>query len=256
MRRLGKREAIVDQRVPRMATRWNARLLPAPPANVNWYADLPDTGVPMLGNDLHSCCVEASAFHYLQVVSRYIDSENPLNGTTEECLKVYADVTGFRADEPATDIGTYFMGPTGFVEHWITNGIVIDGKLNKSSTFAQLNVQNQGEIQQAVHLFGFVFAGAQLSQPDMASDFMWTDTAAPSIGGHEFLIAGYETVAGRVYYDIITWNGRWRATEDWLDHRLDEAAVVINPAFFDKSGVDAAGVEMDQLRLDIAAFTK
>jgi hypothetical protein len=247
-RALGKLPAVADTRVPMLAHRMDLSALPTLPQQCAWYADLPDAGVPMLGNDTFGCCVEASICHYLQEAALY--QGVTVTPSEAECLKIYSDVTGFDPTNPATDQGTYFMGPGGMIEHWTKNGVLVGGALNKCGPVVQVRHTNPAELQAAIYLFGFVFVGAQLTQDDVDSDFLWTTPRGQIIGGHEFLICGYEKTANATRYDVLTWDGIWRTTDAWIAAAVDEACAVFDPAFFNARGVSPGGLDQAALLAD------
>jgi hypothetical protein len=81
--------------------------------------------------------------------------------------------------------------------------------------------------------------------------YLWHDFSGPVAGGHEIWINGYETLnMGRVY-DLISWGGRYRATEDFLLHCMDEAVVVVDEVEINARGVTASGLSMAQLTTDM-----
>lgn len=250
-RQLGKRPARHDSRVPAMATRMNLATLPPPPAASIWYAAQPLAGIGMVGNDRYGCCVEASIAHYLAAIANYTDPNAQLTPTEADVLTLYTAITGFNPDDPNTDLGTYFMGPGGAVEYWIRNGVTIGGRSNKPEAVVTVNHRDLQHVKQAINMFGFVFTGANMKQADVDSAFLWLPTEGPVIGGHEFLLAGYENVAGHDYFDVITWNGMWRASDDWILSSVDECAAVLNRSFVNAGGTDPAGVAWADLEQDL-----
>lgn len=249
--RLGKKAAFLDHRVPPMAARLNIPALPPPPPSANWYAAIPAGGIQLLGNDKFGCCVEASACHFISEMSTYLTPSAPLIATTDECLKIYSDVAGWNPNNPATDVGSLVMGPDGLMQAWLRDGIVVGGRRSKLASVATVDFRDRDQLKHAVSLFGFVFTGASISQAVMDSDFLWEATTSQIIGGHEFLVCGYETILTETRWDIMTWNGMFRATDDWITQNVDESAVVIDPAAFDAMGVNAAHVSMAELQQDM-----
>lgn len=243
-RLLGKQPAVRDQRMAALHRVIDAALAP-PPKDVNWRADLPGGGIPMLGNDRAGCCVWASFLHWLQIARSYMGEQ--VVPTTEECLAAYAAATGYDPDRPGTDNGTVVMGPGGAVEYWTKVGIVCAGKRNFLTSAVRVDHANLDRIRQAL-IFGPLLCGAQLTQADVDSDFMWSERAGASVGGHEFLVVGCETIStGKTYYDVVTWDGERRFDDAWALAALDEAVMPLNPAFFDAKGIDAASIGMDEV---------
>lgn len=251
MQFLGKLPAVPDARVPMLARRMDLGKLPPIPDQVAWHAELPDDGVPILGNADYGCCVEASVCHFLQELGLYL--KQPVTPTTDECLAAYSAVTGFNENDPTTDQGTAMLGKGGMVEYWQTHGIKVGGQLNKCGPVAQVNFKNPAELQTAIYLFGFVFMGGQLSQANVDSPFMWL-AGSPKIGGHEFLFTGFERTEHAVRYDILTWDGMWRTDDIWVNSSVDEALVVFDAAFFDARKVSPGGIDIASLQEDMKLF--
>jgi len=92
---------------------------------------------------------------------------------------------------------------------------------------------------------GPVFGGAVVRRDDVLSSFMWDVGQSPIDGGHEFLLVDCETLSsGKTYFDVCTWDGMWRCTDDWVVAQMDEATMVLDPAFFGPSGLDPADMDM------------
>lgn len=249
MKWLGKKPARNDARIPMLVDRVDIAKFPPLPRVVAWYAKMPDAGVPMLGNNHYGCCVPASVCHYLQMHGLY--ANRTIDPTEAECLQIYSDVTGFNAADPATDQGTYFAGPGGMIDHWAKNGVMVGGKLNKCGPVAKVLFSNAAELQNAINVFGFVFIGANLTQADVDATFLWDRKVGPLIGGHEFLVCGFERTTNAIRYDVLTWNGMWRASDAWIDRSVDEAYVVFNDDFFNASGVSPSGLNKAALLADM-----
>lgn len=249
---IGKLPAVHDPRVKKLAHRMDMGAMPATPDRIAWHAELPADGIPMLGNNAAGCCVFASAFHFVQEIGLY--NHKIITPTTDECLAEYSAVTGYNKDDPSTDNGTLVLGPGGLIEHWSTTGLMIGGELNKCGPVASVNWHDPAELQLAIATFGFVFVGANLTQADVDSDYLWLNWTAPSIGGHEFLVTGYVRLANTTRYDILTWNGMWRCDGDWLEKSVDEALVVFDASFLDAHGLSPGGIDVAALQSDALAF--
>ena len=249
--KLGKRPHRADSRIPHMTDATQGQL-PSPPKTVNWYADSPADGWGILGNDAWGDCVEAAAFHCIEQLSNYAGS--PVVGTEQETLALYSAITGFDPNDPNTDQGTYVLGHGGLIEYWAKHGITIGGANNKVSGFLQITHKDPKRWQQGIWIFGGLLLGFMVPESLMAADTVpdvWEQFSGPMAGGHEIWINGYETVAGRTTYDLISWGQRYRATEEFLLNLMDEAVVVVDPAEMNARGVNAAGLSMAQLLTDM-----
>ena len=251
MRALGKLPAVKDTRLVALHQVMPAAL-PAIPKSTNWRAHLPDTGVDMLGNDAFGCCVWATSLHYIQLAALYVSGAN-LRPTEEECLGPdgYGS-TGFDPTKPDTDKGTVVAGSGGALDHWIRNGMVCGGRRNFLRSAVIIEHTSLDQLRLALAL-GPVMAGANMTEADMNSLYMFIASGQPPKGGHEFLILGHETLAsGKTYYDIETWDGMWRADDNWIQAQMDEACMPLDPAFFGPSGMDPADMDMASVAAAVA----
>jgi hypothetical protein len=214
---------------------------------------MPASGVDILGNDRAGCCVWATFLHYLQLASLYV-SGTLIQPTEQECFDAYKSTGWDGIPGSPSDRGTAVAGPGGALEYWMKTGIVCAGQRNFLSNAVVIEHANLDQLRLALTL-GPVLGGAMVRDDDMSSTFMWTSGTSPIAGGHEFLILGHETLSsGKTYYDVETWDGMWRFSDDWALDQLDEAAMVIDPVFFGPSGLDPADVDMAAIAAASAAI--
>lgn len=251
-RQLGKRAAVTDLRIKSLRQRMNLSAAQATPDQVQWHARLPASGIPMLGNDRVGNCVWASACHYVMLVSQYTGLN--IMPTTDEAVAAYSAGTGYIPGNAATDLGTVVRGPGGMIEYWTNHGIMMGGVLNKCGPSASVDWTNAAELQAAIDLFGAVFIGSNMTQDDVDSPYLWLNQTGPFIGGHEYILTGFERLADTTRYDVMTWNGMWRCDDVWLDHAADEALVIYNHDFFDARGISPGGIDVAALTADMATF--
>jgi hypothetical protein len=237
--KLGRLPAVEDDRVPLMADLLAAApvALPAPPAMVNNYAGVGEWG--MLANDTIGDCVEACTGHAVLQFTTYADA--PTTPTDEDAIALYSAVTGYVPGDDATDQGTVIFGQGGLVEYWAKHGVSFGGISSKAAAFAQIKLANGGieRIQQSIYLFGGVMLGLDLPENVVARDtvpYVWDNPSGPIAGGHCVWLCGYETIAGTLRFDLISWGARYRMTEAFLTGTFQEAVVV-----FDKDSLNAAG---------------
>lgn len=258
-RKLGRRRVVNDARIPLLRDRLTSKF-PNPPPSANWYADLPDSGLPMLLNDTLGDCVAASCLHYLEMATAYTRPGNGLKPTAADALALY-EQSGYRPSDPhnpqsnESDQGWWTLGRGGLMQYWASQGVQCGGELNKCGPVAAVNFYDRFELKSAISLFGFVMIGAQLSESDMENtNNQWDAHTGPIVGGHEFLFAGYETLGNEVWFDVLTWDGHWRASWNWVKKAVDEALVVYDADFFTQAGVSAAGIDAQTLQADLALF--
>lgn len=247
MRRLGKREAIADTRIPRMSVVTGGRLPPPPPES-NWWARITD-GWPMLMNDDLGCCVPAAMLHCIQQMSTY--AGRPLMPTDAEVIKFY-EATGYNPLDASTDQGSYVLGNEGLLPYWHTHGVRCGGVLDKAGAFMRIMRPDEIEWQQGVALFGGMLVGMILPAI-IAEDnpYVWRDYSGPSDGGHEVWCNGYLHVGGELLFDIVSWGKRHRMTLDFMKACVDEVAVLIDPVEMNARGLNAADMNLSQLTNDM-----
>jgi hypothetical protein len=246
--KLGKREAVDDPRVPRLSQLGGTNL-PQPPTGVIWYAAVGEWG--MLGNDYAGDCVEAGGLHALLQMSTY--AGKPIVPSTEDAINWYK-ATGFVPGDESTDQGSYVLGPDGMIPYWHTTGIRAAGQHNKLCSFAQIKRKNATEWCQGIWLFGGVLLGLALPEAIVSGPeipYVWSNFSGPTAGGHEIWVNGYQMDGSRRMYDLISWGGRYRATEEFLMNVVDECVIIVDPAEMNARGVTATGLNYDQLLADL-----
>lgn len=252
MRPLGKREAVLDHRVPRLMVQ--AGGLPPPPAESNWYAGVPEWG--MLANDRAGCCVDAAILHMIWQQRCYTGAPNP-PPTDEEALAFYSANTGYDPSDPLTDQGSYVLGPNGALQYWLTHGVTCGGVPNHPAAFMQVHVTVPMQWRRAIHYFGSAMIGLRLPESIAAGPevpFVWRDPSGPVAGGHEVLAVGYQTVGTDVLYDIVSWGARYRVTEAFLLGCMDEIVCVYDRESFLARGISPAGISEINLLSQMTAL--
>jgi hypothetical protein len=250
IRCLGKHPPVHDPRVPHFSA--VSGDLPAPPLYSNWYADVPFWD--MLGNDEAGDCVFAAALHWEQLQSWYKSPGNGLRPTTAEAIRSYSSLTGFDRNNPATDQGTVVLGPSGLVHFWATEGLICGGEKRILQAAMQVPATDPMRWKQAINTFGGMMIG--FSCPEAIAEAetlptLWDNPAGKSAGGHEVLAVGYEVTPTNVYYDLISWGTKIRATEKFLLALMDEATVGFDRASLDARGYASNGLNEEQLIADM-----
>jgi hypothetical protein len=229
-----------------------ASALPAPPPAVNW-----DTAVkswPMYGNDSWGDCVWAMIGHAVQAITANASTEADVTDT--DVLKAYADVTGFNphAGPPGqnpTDQGTVIQDA---LNYWRKTGV--GG--HRIVAFAQVDVADETEMQQACALFGVVLFG--MSFPAAAMDQFragepWdvVDDDGGIEGGHAILGARYDATEKQWY--IITWAREQPVTFAFLRRYFEEAWVAITGEWVGADGSTPSGLDLAAFGADFTALT-
>ena len=252
--KLGRLPAVADSRVPFLAELAAAKTLPAPPASVNFYADVGEWG--MLGNNVLGDCVEACVGHATLQFTTYAGA--PKVPTTAEATKLYSEVTGYNPANPATDQGTVIMGAGGMMEYWATNGVVFGGAKSLATAYAQVKL-GDGALwfRQAIHYFGGVMIGINLPESIIAGaevPYLWSNPAGPIAGGHCVWLDGYETVGNVLYFDLVSWGTRYRMSLPFLRGTLEEAVAIYDPDSLNARGLDADDFDAAELLAAMAVI--
>jgi hypothetical protein len=175
--KLGRKALVTDSRTLRLARYFSPTLAP-PPASVDWTKGITQWG--MMLNDTLGDCTIAGVGHAIQVFTANSGSEVTLPDQT--ILDYYEWWDGYVDGDPSTD--------NGGIELQVLN------KWKKKkfwghrlNAYADPDVSNLTELQQAINLFGGVYIGLNVPQSVMNTDddpsVLWDVTGDDSIvGGH------------------------------------------------------------------------
>lgn len=248
--KLGKKKAVVDSRTLKLAKYLKPHLLPAPPAEVSWITKLAQAQpLPMYLNDELGDCVAAAAGHMIEQWNFY--AGHPSMPSDAEILKTYEDVGGYIPGNPATDNG---MDMLSYLKYWRSTGV--GG--HKIGAFLAINWLNLEEVRLAIQLLGNVYLGVLL--PTWVQGLnAWTvpqgGVFGPSgqpggWGGHcvPLVASSPET------HTCITWGATLKMSHNFLQDYGEEAYAVLSQDWFDASGNAPSGLDMAQLKVDLAAL--
>ena len=122
---------------------------------------------------------------------------------------------------------------------------------NKYELYAQLDVSNMNEVDQALYLFGSVYLGIEV--PQSAEDQFqngepWSDVGDQDIlGGHAIVVQG-KTSSGNL--EVITWGAVQEMEQSFWTTYVEEAWVVLTPQWFSKTGNTPDGINLTQMQAD------
>lgn len=243
-RRLGKNEPKHDPRTLRLATYLTAK--PKAPATCDYLsAEGPQFG--MMLNDTLGDCTCAAKGHGEQVWSKH-GSGTEVTVSDQDVLAAYERL-GYNPSDPSTDQGAVCLDS---LNDWRTNGI--GG--HRIEAFAQVDHTDLDMVKFAIATFGFVYMGFALpvsAQEQKVWRRKWGADAAPgSWGGHCVIIPRYN--AWR--FTCITWGERKDMTKRFFREYADEAYVAISSEWLSAAGESPEGLNVDQLRADLALVTK
>jgi hypothetical protein len=140
-----------------------------------------------------------------------------------------------------------------------TVGFDIGAVAPMSADFAAIPVTDRAGLANGMALLGVGYWGVDLYERDMETpeDQPWDDDGTPAgalVGGHCLVAWDYaglgETDTGR----LATWGRFQPFTWRWARARLREAYVLLWPQFQRADGTSWAGVDVDQLRADVARW--
>jgi hypothetical protein len=225
--------------------------LPEPPREANLDAvGLADQN--MFGNDRYGDCAIAGPGHETLFWERH-NGRPPAPITDADILRMYSDVTGFDPNDPSTDQGSVVAD---VVKYRRTHGLVDSaGTVHKIAVGLGL-AHSTLEVRQAISLFDVVGLGIQVPQSLMdtvqAGGDVWDvpDGGSEIIGGHYIAGIAYD----RDYLYVISWGKVYRMTWAFFDTYADEQWVYLSAEDVNGQGVSPDGLDLAQLREDIAAL--
>lgn len=260
-----------DPSKPRLRFSAFARVpLIQPPDSVDWVP----AGIDwqMYGNDAYGDCEFAEEAH--QIHARSLLAGHEVVPSTADVLQQYADVTGFRTDDPDTDQGVVLQDA---LNAWRKVGfpVTVDGKVQRRKilAFAEVDHRNPDELLAALYLFGALSLGFQI--PAFAMDQhehgeAWDVPPAGAdtriLGGHavngqkasrpagSFLVGAKRTASGLRLW-VVTWAGLQEVTWAFFQRYCDEAWGTITEDWFGPDGRTPAGIDRGTLGEQFRALT-
>ncbi len=246
--KLGWVEGPEDPRTLKLATYAAPAAFAAAPPAADYMSKV--TKWPMLGNNRYGCCVLVTTAHLIQGWTTY--AAEPVLIPEREVLAAYSAITGFDPRTGRNDNGTNSLQA---MRYWRNRGV--GGR--KIAAYVQIDHTNPTELKTALHLFGGVYAAAQLptsADTQFRQRKPWTVVRAGgsrgSLGGHAIRMGGYDA-DGMV---VSTWGRVQRATWQWWAKYGAEAWAVISADQLNPSGQSPLGFDMARLREDLANITR
>ncbi len=247
--RLGWRPGPADHRTLKLGNYLTPQL-PAPPPSSDWMRSAGQW--PLLGNDRIGDCVFVTCAHLEQAWTAYATGR-PVLITERQVVDAYAKVTGYDPRTGRGDNGTQSLDALNF---WRRTGI--GGR--KIVAYVQIDHTDLTEVKTAIHLFGGIFAAADLplaAQAQFDQRKTWVKTSGSSgrrgsWGGHAFRVGSYGT-AGMT---ASTWARRQQLTYGWWNAYGAEAYTIVSEGFLAAAGgVNPLGVDLDRMLTDLRAIT-
>jgi hypothetical protein len=207
--------------------------------------------VPMFANDTYGDCTVASQGHRI-VAMENSSGQREVQLTTGELLSAYSAITGFRADDPATDNGAYELDVLNYVRQ-VGLGRERDGTSHTIGAFAAVDWTDHHEFAQAHYVFGGlkVCAGLPISaqRQEVWDVTEGADARFGSWGGHSTYCVGYDRDGILLY----TWGAEKRATWAWVDKYVDECYLTVSEDYF-RGAKTPQGFSIDSLLYELRAI--
>lgn len=242
MRLLGKRPAIHDPRVPRLASLMRAD---TSPEQCNWWAAI--GAWPWCLNDKLGTCVEAGALHAIQQRLAYVGvSYTP---TDEETAELYTRWSGYQPGDANTDKGTIMSAA---LADWAKAPVT----WTTLTAYAAIDHVNIAWIKRAIWRCGGVLLGLNLPQAWLDADYLLDlpNGLGDIAGGHCIYLCGYQPTALGDEFTAVTWGGRFAMTGRALELVADEAYAILSRDWFDATGHDPASVAWADAETAMAAL--
>lgn len=233
--------------LPRMAAFLNSVTLPPLPEKQNWYSSV--ASWPMLMNDTLSDCVAASVGHMIQQESIYADSPD-LIMSDAEAVAAYQAVSSYVPGKPETDEGAY-EGDAG--HHWLTDGFVCGGVLDKLAGFADCNPRDVAQLKYSILLTGNALLGFNLpacAETSSVWELPRTADEAKSVGGHAVPAVGWD----KDYLYVVSWGGLVPVSWPFFHEYIDEVHTTLSRRWLCTKGLTPTGVCWNDLVAASKAF--
>jgi hypothetical protein len=241
---LGKLPARVDPRTLSLARYVDRSVLPAPPAELDLTAGVPDW--PMYGNDRLPDCTTAGAGHAIEAWTAA--SSGTAVEITEQAVVDAFDAV--RIVDPATgeegavelDVLNYWRG-TGIGDHRI-------------AAFAKVDLADHDLVRAGAYLFGGLYIGLQMPLSAQYQDVWdWNGRldgpdAPGSWGGHAVDIVGYDDAG----LTCVTWGSLQKLTWAFWDRYTDECWCLVSEDFM-SGGKTPEGFDLAALEADLQLVT-
>jgi hypothetical protein len=205
-------------------TNYLTGIVPEHPVAADYLANLKNW--QMLGNDQYGDCVAVTWANVRRLLTAALTGKEAYP-TLDQVLTLYKTQNpNFPTDDEGMVIQTC-------LEYLVKNGGP-DGV--KALGFARVDMTNQAEIDAAIGIFGFIWAGVYVQQVNMTQFDMgkpWDySPLSKTIGGHSIITGGYNKIGQGAlagYYDFITYGLETSYTKNFSQHLGEEGWVVIWP---------------------------
>jgi hypothetical protein len=246
-RLFGKKPLRLDKRTLQFG-KYMTPALPAPPSRVDWSRGF-NINYSMMLNDSLGDCTEAAKGHGIQIWT--LCNGRLVTVPDSVVLAAYEADSGYVPGDPSTDQGEDELTT---LNDWRQNGF---GGVSLTA-YAAIDPATFAHVQQGIYLFGFAYIGFNVPQSAMdqnAAGEIWDVVANDGgiVGGHAVVVPMYDSPSSIL--TCITWGMRQEMTWAFWQKYVDEAYVLLSPAWLGKRGIDPSGFDLAQLEADLAAVT-
>ncbi|MDB5177525.1 MAG: hypothetical protein JWN75_1193 [Candidatus Saccharibacteria bacterium] len=223
------------------------KVLPKPPRSFGHEASVPKTKWGMLANDQYGCCVLAGAAHESMLWTRMSKTCPDSEFSEAGVLAAYADITGFKPSDPATDNGTDMKDAASYRRKV---GILDkNNERHKIAAYLSIDPTNLTEHYQALYLFGALGIGIQcpsnvIDQFDAGK--AWSVTKGTKIEGGHYV----PLVARRNTLMCVTWGKTQGMTAGFFGKYNDESIAYLSEEMLENRK-SPEGFDYDALLADL-----
>ncbi len=219
-------------------------VIPDHPASEDYLSKL--SNWQMLGNDQYGDCVAVTWANIRRLVTATLSTEN--YPTYNQVIALYKTQNpNFPSQDDGMDFQTcleYLHGTGG------PDGV-------KAVAFAKVNFSDLNEVKAALAIFGCVWLGVNVLQANITefdNNQPWDYVSgSPLDGGHSVIGGGYlSQSADDVRF--ITWAQETGFTDNFWNHQVEEAWVVIWPEYLGTTEFEQ-GINLQQLAADYQELT-
>jgi hypothetical protein len=220
-------------------------VIPAHPTGADHFSRITDWG--LYHNDEFGVCGPTSVANYYKMISAYLMGTE-VSVSDEAVFDLYRR-SGNPHFDPATGADDNGVDMQTMLEALLKDQMI--GAPSEAVAFAAVDHNNREEIKAAIALFGGLLLGVvlQTSQQSQTNQGQWHYAPSATWGGHAILTAKYDPTP-----DCVTWAEVVDMTDDFLDHQLQEAWVVITKAHLSDKGFQE-GVDLNALAIDYQQLT-
>lgn len=254
--KLGRLRRAFDPRVPHLSALLAGKVVPPPPASVDYTKGMP-SNLGMMLNDTLGDCTCAAVYHAIQVWS-FNATSKIVTEPDSDVEKLYELACGYNPRTPGE-------GPGGNEQHvlkyLLTRGAPIGpsgSSTNKIMAFVEVDPRVTDDIKNTINDCGVAYIGfnvpAYLMPPGADPPAVWdynpSQANAQIVGGHAVVLAGYNANG----YRVISWGQYYTMTQAFFSKWVDEVYAIADQTWIDAKGTTPGGLTPAQLEDQMQAL--